>query len=55
MFEVKSMGGRLLLRHPNGDFAYRAAHRIADEGNVYVEVVYPSGHVAYVYPVTVMA
>lgn len=55
MFDVLSMGGKLLVRTPDGEQAYRMARRIAAERGVYVEVVYPSGHVAYVYPIAVTA
>ena len=50
-YDILSMGGRLLCRTPDGEAAYRMAHRIADERHVYVEVHYPDGVTRYVYPV----
>ena len=54
-YDILSMGGRLLVRTPDGEAAYRMAHRIADERGVYVEVHYPDTTVRYVYPSAVMA
>ena len=54
-YTITTMGGRLLARTPNGEQAYRMAHRIADEGGVYVELHTPSGYVDYVYPSRVLA
>lgn len=54
-YDITTMGGRLLVRTPDHEAAYRMAHRIADEGGVYVELHTPSGYVDYVYPSRVLA
>lgn len=54
-YTITTMGGRLLVRTPDHEAAYRMAHRIADEGGCYVELHTPSGYVDYVYPSRVLA
>ena len=54
-YDILSMGGRLLVRTPDGEAAYRMAHRIADERGIYVEVHYPGRPIGYVYPSAVTA
>ena len=54
-YTITTMGGRLLVRTPDHEAAYRMAHRIANEGGCYVELHTPSGYVDYVYPSRVLA
>ena len=50
IYRITTMGGRLLVRTPDHDAAYRMARRIADERGHYVELHTPSGWTEYVYP-----
>ena len=49
-YQVRSRAGRLLLMHVDGAFAYRVAHRIADERGVEVEVIRPDDRRDVVFP-----